>query len=602
MHASSRVARWDDLEMGAWLPHYQNGNHHDLGSIPQIARAALVGSAAYDTHLTLIGKCIIASHRLDWRFVTRQLLSTKIQIPPIPPRLVKRGALLNILDHSLQPNIRLTLLSAPAGYGKTTLLCAWLQSRSIPAAWLSISEGDNDPARFLRYLIAAAEGATDSISVAAGKVEQESENGQQQMLVGLINEVSQLTQQMVLVLDDYHLIESQAVHDLIVFLLEYLPVQAHLIIATRADPPLPLARLRGRGQINELRMQDLRFNLHEAGTLLKLASGQEIDSQDIEILYRRTEGWASGLQMAAASLRGNTDVKEFVSAFSGSQRYIMEYLLDEVLHRQPEERQTFLLQTSILDRLCGPLCDAVCETDAASSKNKRMLEALEMDNLFIVPMDERREWYRYHRLFSDLLQARLHRERLEEVPALHRRASKWFEDHGYIDEAIHHALLSGDDTNAISLVEQYAQEILLKGETTTFLRWLSRLPEEQIKIRPRLCIYRAWSLLLQGAPLHVIEAHIDKSRAISGPPGSAQTLEAFILLSQGRIRKGLQLAEQALASLPAEEVYLRNFAAICIASSRISIGDVEGGMQVAHQAAQTSKGGGYQTATAMMLC
>lgn len=534
---------------------------------------------------------------------SKHLLSTKIQVPPLPLKTVQRTRLMEALDHGLQPNIRVTLISAPAGYGKTTLLSGWIQSRDLTSAWLSISDGDNDPTRFTNYLAAALETSISELDLPSPTEDQVSQEAfQQQFLIPLINQISQMPQQTVIVMDDYHLIQSSTVHDLTSYLLEHLPSQAHLYLATRADPPLPIARLRGRGQVNELRMEDLRFQIEEVESLLSQAD-LRLTSDDIQTLYRRTEGWISGLQMAAASLQGHEDVRGFIDSFSGSHHYIMEYLLDEVLRRQPEEIQSFLLETSILERLCGPVCDVVRATPSEFRFNSHaILRRLEQANLFIVPLDSQREWYRYHRLFSDLLQGHLQRKAPTLLPELHRRASAWFEDHRLIDEAVRHALLAGDDDFAATTVERHAQEVLLRGETATFLRWVQRLPDEQIQMRPKLGIYRAWALLLQGAPLSAVEAQIKESRARRGPAGSSRSLEAFILLFQGQLEQGLGLAEQALELLPSEEVYLRNFAAICVASSRISLGDVDGGLELMEQTAETSQSWGSRSATVMILC
>lgn len=534
----------------------------------------------------------------------QHLLSTKIQVPPLPPKTVQRTRLLEALDRGLQPNIRATLISAPAGYGKTTLLSGWIQSRNLTPAWFSISEGDNDPARFTNYLFAAVEASASDMELPAQVDDRASrEEFQQQFLIPLINHISRSSEQVVLVLDDYHLIQSPSVHDLTGYLLENLPSQAHMYIATRADPPLPIARLRGRGQVNELRMEELRFLVGEAETFLASLPDLRLSEEDVQTLHRRTEGWISGLQIAAASLQGHEDVRGFIDSFSGSHHYIMEYLLDEVLRRQPEVIQSFLLETSILERLCGAVCDAVRSTSSeALSPSRVILQQLEQANLFIVSLDAQREWYRYHRLFSDLLQGRLQRESPTLLPDLHRRASAWFEDKGWIDEAVHHALLSGDADHAANIVERYAQEILLRGETATFLGWAERLADEQILMRPKLGIYRAWALLLQGAPLSAVETQIKESRERRGPPGSSRSLEAFILLSQGQFEEGLRLAEQALELLPSEEVYLRNFAIVCVAGSRISLGDVDGGIDMMNQAAQSAKSWGSRSATVMILC
>ncbi len=527
--------------------------------------------------------------------MTQHLLTTKFQVPPLPLQTVRRARLLTALDRGLQPNVRVTLISAPAGYGKTTLLSDWLQKRDLVAAWLSISEGDNDVARFASYLLATATLAGIGSSAEAGEpVEGRSFEGprseeelKQRFLIPLINEIGRLTKQVVFAFDDYHLIHSQSIHNLIDFLIENLPSHAHVYIATRADPLLPIARLRGRGQVNELRLEDLRFQEGETEAFLNTLSGLRLAPDSVLALQQKTEGWICGLQMTAAYLRGQENTEAFIQGFSGSHHYIMDYLLDEVLRREPQELQTFLLETAILERLCGPLCDAVRfgETGGSTTDSRQRLRELEQTNLFIVPLDERREWYRYHRLFADLLQARLQEKDAGRIPVLHHRASIWFAEHDYSDDAIQHALLSGDDTFAAETVERYAQDILLRSETATLLHLVQRLPGEQIRQRPKLSIYYAWALLLQGAPLSIVQEQIKGSRSQYGPPGSSHSLEAFILLSQGQIEPALQLAQKALELLPDEEIFLRSFSAMCAAGCLISSGNVEDGVKIMEQIA-----------------
>jgi LuxR family maltose regulon positive regulatory protein len=534
----------------------------------------------------------------------RQLLTTKIHIPPLPLETIRRSRLHDVLDRGLQPNIRLTLLSAPAGYGKTTLLSAWVHERDFSIAWLSLDEGDNDPIRFMSYLFAALESGDLTFDVPAVAGEQFSEGDiQQRLLIPLINQIGRLPKPIVLILDDYHWIQNQTVHDSVGYLLEHLPTQAHIVVATRADPPLPITRLRGRGQVNELRMEDLRFQIEEVEAFLKTFPSLDLTTDDVQILAHRTEGWVSGLQMAAASLQGHEDKADFISDFSGSHHYIMDYLLDEVLRRQDPEIQEFLLYTSVLPRLCGALCDAVMEVASETrTRSQRILKDLERANLFIVPLDPTREWYRYHRLFADLLQVRLQLKDPGRIPSLHRRASEWFEDHGFVDEAVQQALLTQNSKFAADLVERTSQEAFMRSETMTFLRWVQRLPEAEIQKRPTLGIYRAWALLLHGAPLSAVEAQFQVSPEGSGPPGSSSSLQAFIALSQGKVERGMELLEQALDTLPEEEIYLRDFTTFCAAATQIAMGDVEGGTQLLEKTSQVSQRSGNKTATVIVLC
>jgi LuxR family maltose regulon positive regulatory protein len=532
------------------------------------------------------------------------LLTTKIQAPPLPPQTVQRTRLLDALDRGLQPHIRMSLLSAPAGYGKTTLMSAWVQDRGFPCAWFSLDESDNDPIHFFTYLLAALETGNPSLDVPSfGEMQVSEPTLHDRILIPLINLLGQSAQQTIIVLDDYHWIQSQAVHDRIAYLLENLPPQAHIMIATRADPPLPVARLRGRGQVNELRMKDLQFQVEEAKAFLETFAGLGLNLDDIHTLTHRTEGWISGLQMAAVSLQGHEDEAAFVQEFSGSHQYIMDYLVDEVLRRQTPEVQTFLLDTSILNRLSGPLCDAVTkDTSGVSQPSQRILKDLQRSNLFIVPLDQKGEWYRYHRLFSDLLQARLQRKGQAHISKLQRRASEWYETEGLIDEAIQHALRSQDHGFAADLIERNSQDALMRSETMTFLRWVQMLPEEEIQSRTKLGVYRAWTLLLHGAPLTAVELQLHRSRKESDPPGSSLALEAFIALSQGRIDRGMELTEKALDVLPDEEVYLRDIATLCAAAARIWLGDIERGYSMLEQTSHASQRSGNIAGAVMVLC
>jgi LuxR family maltose regulon positive regulatory protein len=535
---------------------------------------------------------------------TNPVLETKVQIPQLPPQLVPRARLFETLDTALQPFRRLTLLSAPTGYGKTSLVSAWVQDRRLPTAWLSLDEQDNDPTRFTNYLLAALEKADPRFNppdLAAGPyAEGEFEAS---TLIPMLNQMGESERTTLVVLDDYHWIESSTVHLVVGYLLEHLPTQAHMVILTRADPPLPIARLRSRGQLLELRMEDLRFQTEEVQTFLGWFSDVRLTPDQTHILTQRTEGWIAGIQMAAASLRGHADQGGFIRSFSGDDHYIMDFLLDEVLRRQAPQLQVFLLNTSILPRLCGSLCDALLEgSNEESSPSKKILVDLEHANLFIIPLDEKREWYRYHRLFSDLLQARLQHEGPEHIRALHRRASQWFEGKNLLDEAVQHALLSEDSVLAADLLERASQELLMRSETATLLRWLQRLPREEIASRPRLGIYLAWALLFQAAPLSVVEAQLPKGGEDRDPPGGAALLGAFVALAQGKIAEGLELAEHAYEVLPQEEIYLRHLAAFCVAGARISSGDEEGGQSLLETTTLAAQGSGNPSAAVLFLC
>jgi LuxR family maltose regulon positive regulatory protein len=454
--------------------------------------------------------------------MTAVLLSTKFHIPAVRPELVPRPRLIERLNAELHR--RLTLVSAPAGFGKTTLLSEWVASCGRSVAWLSLDAGDNDPTQFWTYFIAALQEIDPSLGEGAlGMLQSPQSPPIEPVLSALINDVAALPYHgherplYTLVLDDYHAIESQPVHRALTFLLEHLPPQMHLVIATRADPPLPLARLRGRGQLSELRADDLRFTPDEATAFLNQVMHLSLSATDIAALERRTEGWITGLQLAGISMQGREDTHSFVQAFTGSHRYIMDYLVEEILQRQPENLQSFLLQTSILDRLTSSLCDSIVGRGAEQQHSKgdldtsapqlpgspttgrEILEYLERRNLFVVPLDDEHRWYRYHHLFADLLGNLLRRELPpERIRKLHRRASEWHEGSGDPDSAIKHALQAQDLERAASLIEQTAQTIVAHGRLTTLVRWIEALPEALLRTRPRLRLYEGWALHLSG--------------------------------------------------------------------------------------------------------
>src|SRR6266851_4372984 len=350
------------------------------------------------------------------------LLETKIYLPKVRRGLVPRPRLGERLNRGAE--LKLTLVSAPAGFGKTTLLAAWLDFFKHSAAWVSLDQSDNHAASFWSYVIAALQTVEPGVGASAiSLVQLPQPPAIETVLATLLNELSAISKDVVLVLDDYHLIDAGDIHDGMVFLLDHLPPRLHLVIASRADPALPLARLRARGELVEIRAVDLRFTLDEAATYLKDMMGLDVTPGDVAALEGRTEGWIAALQLAALSMQGRDDVAGFIADFAGDDRYIVDYLVEEVLQRQPESVRSFLQQTSILERLSGPLCDAVTGQDSG----RNMLEALERANLFVVPLDNRRHWYRYHHLFADVLHARLLHEQPDRVPDLHLRASAWYE-------------------------------------------------------------------------------------------------------------------------------------------------------------------------------
>ena len=436
------------------------------------------------------------------------LLETKLYLPTPRAGLVPRPRLLERLDAG--GAAKLMLVSAPAGFGKTTLLADWLAARSSAApgdrtvAWLSLDRGDNDPVSFWTYVIAALRtvvpevGANELALLASPQPPPI-----QQVLTTLLNDLGATGSDIVLVLDDYHLIDAREIHEAMAFLLDHAPPRLHLVIASRADPSMPLARLRARGELVEVRAAELRFTSDEAAAYFNEVMGLQLTTQDVVALEGRTEGWIAALQLAALSMQGRDDVAGFIAGFAGDDRYIVDYLVEEVLQRQPGPVREFLLQTSLLARLSGSLCDAV----TGGGGGRAMLEALDRGNLFVVPLDDRREWYRYHHLFADVLQSRLAEESPDLVETLHRRASDWYAGNGEPAEAIEHAFAGGHFDRAADLVE-LAYPALARDRQESILRhWLELLPEEVLAVRPVLSNGLAGALLSTGA-VDGVERHL----------------------------------------------------------------------------------------------
>jgi LuxR family maltose regulon positive regulatory protein len=452
------------------------------------------------------------------------LLTTKLYLPPARREIVPRPRLLALLNEGLTRP--LTLISAPAGFGKTTLLSEWInqtageqgsrgagESLLSPAplllrspaqfAWISLDEGDNDPTQFWTYCIAALQKLQPSLGQNTLTWLQSPQPPPFEfILTSLLNEIAACPNDVVLVLDDYHLIETPSLHNNLTFVLDHLPPNLHLILTSRADPPIPLARLRARRQLTEIRAADLCFTPAEAAAFLNEIMGLSLSAEDIAALERRTEGWIAGLQLAALSMQGRDDLSGFIQAFTGSHIYIVDYLVEEVLQRQPDDVQSFLTQTSILERLSGPLCDAVLGKNAENSSSfifpssSLVLEQLHKANLFIIPLDDERRWHRYHHLFAEVLRARLGPAHSEEVRALHRRASEWYEQNGLMAEAVQHALAAGAFEQAAQLIEQMGLMVFsLSSMQHTVNKWLAALPADLKRVRPKLCLIQAWLLL-----------------------------------------------------------------------------------------------------------
>jgi LuxR family maltose regulon positive regulatory protein len=466
--------------------------------------------------------------------MTAPLLTTKFHTPSPRPNLVPRPHLIGKLNRALSLDHRLTLVSAPAGYGKTTLLSEWVTKIERPVAWLSLDEGDNDPVRFVAYLIAALQQVDGAIgrsmqstprapqTALAVPVPQAGESVDEALVAALINDIIEAATPLVLVLDDYHLIHAAPIHRTIHCLLDHLPSQLHLAISTREDPPLPLPRLRARGQMTEIRAPDLRFTEEEAAAFLEKTMGLRFSAETVAELESRTEGWIAGLQLASLSLQEHQDTD--LATFSGDDRRVMDYMVEEVLHHQSRHIQTFLLQTSILDRLSSSLCNAILET----TDSQTALAHLERTNLFVIPLDSKRQWYRYHHLFADLLRSQLQRKHPEWPANLHRRASAWHEQAGNVEEAVEHAFAIPDAELAAHLIEQYGAQILNDGRIATCLNWLQRLPDDIVYADPHLCIGFGWALVLTGQVEHA-ENYAQAAET------SLSTYEPYYVASEGRV-------------------------------------------------------------------
>ncbi len=527
------------------------------------------------------------------------ILATKLYIPPPRPKVVLRPRLLERLNAGLHHNSKLTLIAAPAGFGKTTLVSAWVAGCNRQVAWLSLDEGDNDPTRFLTYLVAALQKLASNIGEGLlGVLQSPQPPPTETILTALLNEITALPHNFLLILDDYHVIEAKSVDTALTFLLEHLPPQMHLVIASREDPPLPLARLRARDQLTELRATDLRFTPAEAAGFLKEVMGLHLSVEDVTALEGRTEGWIAGLQLAAISLQGHQDVPGFIRAFAGDHRYIMDYLVEEVLERQPEAVRNFLLQTAILDRLNGPLCDAVTDQHQGTAR----LEALERGNFFVVGLDNQRHWYRYHHLFAEVLYAHLMAEQPDQIATLHQRASEWYEHNGSAATAIRHALAAEDFERVANLVEMAVPAMRRSRQEATLLGWLKTLPDELVYRRPVLNVHYAGALLssgqLEGVEVRLRDAErwldttAEMGERLQAPsakmvvvdeaefrhlPGLIAVFRAAIALAKGDVPDTVKYGRRALDLLPGEDHLGRGAAAGLLGLAYWTSGNLEAG-------------------------
>ncbi|MDT5307261.1 MAG: hypothetical protein QOE48_2939 [Mycobacterium sp.] len=496
------------------------------------------------------------------------LLATKLHVPDIGAQLVHRAALLDAM--SAGRSRKLTLLSAPAGWGKTTLLAQWALDAGEDQrfGWLSLDRSDNDPVWFWMYVVAALRKISHGVGIRALELLAIGADPVQVVLPTLLNDLDTIASPVVLILDDYHLVVSRAVHEQLAFLISRMPANIHLVVATRSDPMLPLARLRASGDLAEVRTDDLRFRGTEAHDLLNNVLGLDLADADIQLLHRRTEGWAAGLYLAALSLAGRADAAAFIKTFAGDNRHIVDYLMAEVLDGQPSQLRSFLLRTSILGRLSGPLCDAMLQTSGSDS----VLEKIERENLFVVPLDMSRHWYRYHQLFGELLRTELRRSEPDLVADLHRRAAAWFETEGLIDEALRHLIAAGDIARSADLIAADWVDEFNGGGLSTISGYLDLLPEEIVLQDPRLCVARAWIALsvgqLDDAAEWIEAVETGSPGDGDGPSAQVVVLRAVHSFKTAEVAAALATARQAI-TLDLGEAPLGRSSAYCIYGSAL---------------------------------
>lgn len=523
------------------------------------------------------------------------ILATKLYIPPPPSKVVVRSRLVKQLTEDLISGHKLTLISAPAGFGKSILVSEWIASCERPAAWLSLDENDNDPARFLTYVVSALQTVSPNLGAGILDALQSPQTSPiNSILTALINEITVIPNDFILVLDDYHLTDSKSVDDVLTFLIEHLPPRMHLIITTREDPSLPIPRLRARNQLTEIRAADLRFTPSEAREFLNQVMSLDLSVEEVAALETRTEGWIAGLQLAALSMKGQEDVHGFIQAFSGDHRYIVDYLVEEVLRRQPEPIRNFLLQTSILDRLNGSLCDTVTAQSASKSK----MEQLQRGNLFLIPLDDKREWYRYHHLFADVLRIHLMTEQPDLVPALHKRASEWYEQNGLTADAIRHTLSAEDFERAADLIERALPVLRQSRQESTLLGWLKALPDKLFQHRPVLSVNYVGTLM-QNGQFDGVESRLrDIEQWLATPedvrihsvyvseeeyqrlPSAVAMYHAAIALAQGNVTNAMSHASKALELARADDDFPRGAASSLLGLSSWASGDLETAYQM----------------------
>ncbi len=514
------------------------------------------------------------------------VLPSKFAPPLMRSSLVARPQLIERLDKAVQHH-QLTLISAPAGSGKSTLLSSWytFSSEHMPIAWISLERSDNDPARFWTACILGLQkyfpdfGQNPLLALRTPQG-----NSLETVVHALLQDMMPLAKPFALILDDYHTIEMQELHASFAFLLEHLPSHVHVVLSTRTAPPLPLARLRVRGQLAEIPASAINFTSQDAEAFFSQVMALHLSSSDISTLVTRTEGWIAGLQLAALSLQGRRDTGQFIANFSGNHGSLVDYLAEEILQQQPEQVQHFLLFTSLLERFTPSLCDTILEKTGSYG----MLKQIEQANLFVIALDEQRQWYRYHHLFAEFLRVQLHRQYPEQVKSIHRKAAFWYEQHGYMTEAITHLLAASDAELAADCIERYCDTLIKHGELTTLMNWIASLPKNVVHTRPRLCLYYAAALgstnKLDAAESQVREAEhilykLGQQNAITqenlqSVMSELVTVRTSLAGFRGDIPHTIQLSQQALAQIPEENVFARGVLTASLAIAYAVKGDV----------------------------
>ncbi len=496
------------------------------------------------------------------------LLASKLHVPHLRARLVPRPQVVELLEQGIRR--ALTLISAPAGSGKTTILSSWLRDAEVLVAWLSLDGHDNDLHRFWTYVLAALDAlrpgtlkqAQEMLNIVRSRQSLPIED----VLTALINDLASLEDDVVLVFDDYHEIVTPAIHASLAFLLNHLPEQLHLFMATRSDPPFSLARLRINHRLGEIRTADLRFSPEEAALFLNTVMGLHLTRDEIAVLETRTEGWVAGLKLAGLSLQRQRDRAGFLAAFAGSHHALVTYLAEEVLQKQPEQIQQFLLHTSLLDRLSASLCQEV----TGDTNSRARLLHLEQANLFIVALDEEHVWYRYHQLFADFLRIRLQQSQPDYVSELHHRAAHWYQRHGYYEEAMRHLLLVQDFAQAAQLIEQSGEELMRRGDFTRLDRWISVLPSTLVRSNLPIVILHA-NVLAFLAQLQEIEAFLSDEHALTEKAldreaieGEVMVVRALLATQHLHFHQAIAFSRRALESLPADNVFMRSVISMCL--------------------------------------